>query len=685
VTDTIFFRLLDGVNRPSRLSGAIEELREGGGETSDVHQANPDSFRQVPGSPFAYWVSEEMRTKFAEMPPFEGSGRTVRVGLQTSDDFRFVRASWEVAPQDVARGRKETLAGKRWVPFAKGGEYSPHYSDVHLVVNWEGEGEEIKEYVCASYPYLKGKWEWVVKHVDFYFHPGLTWPRRTQSGLSVRAYPAECIFADKGPVVFAKHQQLAYLLAITNSRAFHTLVELQMAFGSYEAGVIQRTPVPDIPEIPAERLGNLALHCVDVKRELDTVDETSHAFRLSALLQTEGAPLEKRLACWQDRILGDERQLTAYQREIDEITFGLYGIEGEDRRAIEELLDGESGTAISSGSDESAETEDTGEAAAILDGGTLVADLLSYSVGCVFGRWDARIALNPSLAPKLADPFAPLPVCSPGMLVGPDGLPAQRNGIASEEWMQARPDAITPPPEGSVQSLTISDSEYPLTVDWDGILVDDPDHPDDVVRRVRGVLELLWGKRADAIEGEACGLLGVKDLRTYFRNPRQFFEHHIKRHSKSRRKAPIYWLLQSPKRNYGLWLYYHRLDPDILFKALTNYVEPKIRLEEGRLEDFEARRRNAGMAGREAKQAEKEVAKQEELLADLREFRDRLDRAARLHLRPDLNDGVALNTAPLHELMPQPWKEAKGKWNELLAGKYEWSSLGKQLREKGMV
>ena len=42
---------------------------------------------------------------------------------------------------------------------------------------------------------------------------------------------------------------------------------------------------------------------------------------------------------------------------------------------------------------------------------------------------------------------------------------------------------------------------------------------------------------------------------------------------------PIYWLLQSSKKNYGLWLYYHRLDKDLLFKALVNYVEPKIRLE----------------------------------------------------------------------------------------------------------
>jgi len=319
----------------------------------------------------------------------------------------------------------------------------------------------------------------------------------------------------------------------------------------------------------------------------------------------------------------------------------------------------------------------------VLDGSTLAADLLSYAIGCVFGRWDARIALDPALAPKLAEPFAPLPVSSPGMLVGPDGLPAKRDGIASEEWMRARPDAITPPPEGSVENPTIPDSEYPLAVDWDGILVDDPDHDDDILRRVREVLDLLWGERADAIEGEACELLGVKELRTYFRNPRKFFDFHIKRYSKSRRKAPIYWLLQSPKRNYGLWLYYHRLDPDILFKALKNYVEPKVRLEESRLEEYEARRRSAGTAGREAKQAETAVDKQEELLTDLREFRDRLDRAAKLHLRPDLNDGVVLNIAPLHELVP--WKEAKSKWNDLLSGKYEWSSIGKQLREKGIV
>ncbi len=78
MTDTIFFRLLDEVNKPSRLSDAIDELREGG-ETADVSSAEPESLRQVPGSPFAYWVSEEMRSKFAKLPSFESEGREIRV------------------------------------------------------------------------------------------------------------------------------------------------------------------------------------------------------------------------------------------------------------------------------------------------------------------------------------------------------------------------------------------------------------------------------------------------------------------------------------------------------------------------------------------------------------------------------------------------------------------------------
>src|SRR5208283_453874 len=127
--------------------------------------------------------------------------------------------------------------------------------------------------------------------------------------------------------------------------------------------------------------------------------------------------------------------------------------------------------------------------------------------------------------------------------------------------------------------------------------------------------------------------------------------------SSNRRKAPIYWLLQSSKKNYALWIYYHRLDKDILFKALLNYVEPKIRREESRLEEVLSQKTALGPAAKGAKKLDKDIDRQDAFLSELRDFEDKLRRAANLHLDPDLNDGVVLNIAPLRELVP--WKEAK--------------------------
>src|SRR5262249_5046009 len=137
---------------------------------------------------------------------------------------------------------------------------------------------------------------------------------------------------------------------------------------------------------------------------------------------------------------------------------------------------------------------------------------------------------------------------------------------------------------------------YPLKIARDGILPDDPERADDIIRSVHDVFVLLWPESADAIEQEACAILGVKRLRGYLRKRAVsgFWADHIARYSKSRRKAPIYWLLQSARRNYALWLYYHRLDGDTLSKALINYIEPKLRLEENRLTELQSLRTDAG-------------------------------------------------------------------------------------------
>ncbi|TVQ97385.1 MAG: hypothetical protein EA403_15050, partial [Spirochaetaceae bacterium] len=93
---TTFFRLLKDSDKAAALERVIADYRAGTPDTERTFTVDPEAFRKVPNTPFAYWVDDSIRELFVKLPPFESEGRTVRVGLQTSDDFRFVRAWWEV-------------------------------------------------------------------------------------------------------------------------------------------------------------------------------------------------------------------------------------------------------------------------------------------------------------------------------------------------------------------------------------------------------------------------------------------------------------------------------------------------------------------------------------------------------------------------------------------------------------
>jgi hypothetical protein len=319
-----------------------------------------------------------------------------------------------------------------------------------------------------------------------------------------------------------------------------------------------------------------------------------------------------------------------------------------------------------------------------------VQNLLMWCVGVAFGRWDVRMTLDPTLLPALQGPFDPLPRCAPSALVGTDGLPPGRpDDVAPEAWLRARKDVLDLPSiddlrlaideEGTSQSSMV---DLQSLIARDGILVDDPTHSSDIVSRVRGVLALLWGDRAGAIEREACEILGFKSLRDYFRDPRKgFFDYHIKRYSKSRRKAPIYWLLQSERRNYGIWLYYHRLDEATLYAAGRDYADAKVALEEARLEEL--RQGLEGLNGSARRRREREIEGQQKLVAEVTEFRKKLDAVALLNLLPDLNDGVVISIAPLRELVP--WKEAEKTWEKLVTGEYAWSTMAQHMQKRGLV
>ena len=464
-----------------------------------------------------------------------------------------------------------------------------------------------------------------IKKTDVYFRPGVTYTLRSLKGLSFRVLPSGCICSNKGPVIIAKGHEYA-LLSLANSAIFKYLVDIQCAFGAYEIGTVQRAPLPKTFTKEESGFANLGKGLVSAYSELSTLDETDVLF--NCLLARSAPSSIVAYATGLNEVMSDARNRAAeLLSELDQVASRAYG--------VNELPN------VQDEHDKMLECFCLEEAQYVA-----CRQMISLSVGIAFGRFEHSDLFR---SPDRLDAFAPLPVHD-----------------------FARCDLLT------------TSSQSPACFSA-GIGVDDPEHNGDLIRHLRSALEVMWKDRAESIEKEACGILGVKELRDYFRKPGKggFWDDHVARYSKSRRKAPIYWMLQSSKKNYAIWLYYHRLDKDLLFKALVNYVEPKIRLETSRLETLRTQSAAAGGSGREAKRLGKEVERQEEFLSELRDFEDKLRRAANLHLEPDLNDGVVLNIAPLHELVP--WNTAKSYWQELLDGKYEWSSIGKQLREKGII
>jgi len=640
---TIFFRLLEPNDKGAALQEAIAHLATGTLKAS-TFQVEPASFQQVPGSPFAYWVSNRVRQLFTDLEKFASEERVAKQGLATGDDFRHVRIWLEVASEKIVTGtsemcperfKEQTFLNKEWVAFAKGGGFSTYYSDIYLVVQWKDDGKEIRNFCNPKTGYVYSRY----RGADFYFQKGLTWSDRTTSLFSTRIWSLGGIYSVKGSAGFFNGKELE-ILGWMNSGIFNVFLSLLVGAGdaaarSYQVGVIGSVPFPCFtPEFTAT-LATFARRAWSLKRRLDTVTQTSHAFILPALLQVSGSSLSQSATIWTEKVTAIETELAQIQTQIDALVFDLYGIAESDRSAVNsELIVVE----------ESEPDEDDEEGAISADLPTLTRELLAYILSVAFGRFDVRLATSDRDFPAEPEPFDPLPVCSPGMLVDENELPP----------IEAR-------------SLP---ADYAIAIPFNGILVDDEGHPSDIISHVRNVLKVIWGDLDSDIEQEACEILKVNSLRDYFRKPASFFNDHLSRYSKSRRQAPIYLPLSTRSGSYTLWLYYHRLTDQTLYTCINDYVEPKL----NRVSETVNSLRSQTNRSRDE---EKSLDDLQTLEAELTELRDELLRVAKLPWKPNLNDGVQITVAPLYSLFRlSKWqKKLKETWDKLAKGDYDWAHL----------
>lgn len=589
----------------------------------------------IPGQVFAYRMVPSVRRAFAVHPPLDedfamkverprgvGSHHAhVRQGLIPGDQFRFTRLATEVP-----------YGSPTWRWAAKGGDYAKFLSLEDVLILWQNEGAEIKMYAEINY----GGASRTIKNEQHFFHRGISFPRVSSVGLNARVLPANSLFTDTGMAVLIENPRLRLsILGFLNSRLADYCCDSLHPGRKYEIAHLSSLPVsPQLLEsndLIEHVNGAIRLIC-----HFHAGDEDLPHFLLPANPKNIASARREHFG---PSFVDVAMELAQLQAAINETVYKLFEIPIKDQEVIAADLFQETGTRLPPIARAFLNPETVANENCIGESYGEAAGLSSYLLGTAFGRWDIRYATGECQPPELPDPFDPLPICPPGMLQSAEGLPAEQKDVLAY---------------------------YPLRISWPGILVDDESHPEDIVARVREAIEVIWKERAETIEQEACEILDVKTLRDYFRRPAAFFADHLKRYSKSRRQAPIYWPLSTKSGSYTLWIYYHRLTDQTLHTALADFIDPKLKSIRSEISLL-----------RESGNRQALLEELRNLEVELADLRDEIERVIKLPWKPNLNDGVLITASPLWKLfrLPKWQKDLKACWEKLEKGEYDWAHL----------
>lgn len=222
----------------------------------------------------------------------------VRQGLATGDNARFVKWWWQIAPSEREG---------RWVPYAKSGGSERWFAPISSILDWQNNGQQIKQAVAERYPYLNGNVNWVVKNEQFYFRAGLTFSLVSTKQLSVRDLPAGCIFDVAGSSVFPVDESEKYfLLGYLNSSFVAACANSLNPTINFQVGDIKALPVIEINSATREKITSLALSCLEIKKATHTLGD---AF--------EGDP------DWLDSIINASDAEAAARQTLNSLTKGI--------------------------------------------------------------------------------------------------------------------------------------------------------------------------------------------------------------------------------------------------------------------------------------------------------------------------------------------------------------------------
>lgn len=387
-----------------------------------------------------------------------------------------------------------------------------------------------------------------------------------------------------------------------------------------QTGNVNLLPMPDYAtrQSDIERIVNAI---IDIKRKWFSLDETNLEYHGLIAQMHIDTTIDAALDKMQEQLTADYARYEELVKENDDLWMDLADIDRDSefrqnlnnyksRRPYEELL-----------------SIDGASCQNVIDKKVMAQEIVMELVGMTFGRWNTAYVKGEQAIPEFGDVFDALPFM-PVVSQGEAACPAR------------------------------------LDVPTDGILTNNSDSSLCLATHVREVMHYLWADRADDMEYELCQLIDCKSLQAYLASPTGFFDYHFKRYTKSRRKAPIYWLLASEDGTVDYWVYYPKLSKNTLPQLIIRLREQQEQLRT---------RLNAALAAHDKTQESQIRAEQEQVEGMM----DELNRILAAGYVPNHDDGVPVTAAPLlHLAASRSWRVECEKNMELLEkGDYDWSHL----------
>jgi len=587
---------------------------------TNVFSLRQSEFRVIPGGPWVYWVSNKIIQAFRlfdGMDEIDGTD-----GHKTANNFRFIRYYWELPNANVINGDWK-LSARSFSQVKFGYSYGQ-------LVDWR----KAAIFFYKSNPSSSLLSE---KLIDF---GGVSWSRIVTNEFNARRFGAGYIPDVATPAIYSCNSNKdAFICGILNSKVGNYLLSLLNPTINFALGDIKKLPVPKNDHRAMGSISRKVQKIEHLYLFLYSKDECFPSFIEPPQTEILITPKKEAINSIKDEIdIEIYRLYGLSQSEINEIDFELKSVHSLNPESNPDTQELDSDEA-----EENAKDTHLGR--------------LSFALGIVLGRFQPGTpgALGSAIYRRTDFAIGSLPEPTEEEFNELVGEPSKFAYIDEQGGRHVFSREV----EQALRELALPD----------GIAVFDPNHPRDLPSLVSKALELMLGQaQAQEVIQQAAG----GDLRKFLE--KDFFtQHHIKQY----RKRPVYWPIQSSKRSYGFVLFHEKIDRNTFYALQQEpYLPTKRRAVQLRLEELSKKVLTAQGAAR--KPIEKEMDELRQLAEELAQFAKDLEAITRGGYEPEtdwIDDGVILRMAPLWSVIPLWKSEPKKYWEELVAGKYDWSHI----------